>query len=220
MATRQSTFVRRLRRVYGVKVLTRRQWGTKHPLLYGLRLISHPAHVPADTFVQHITVTYDSGELIGDMKADMQLLERIGYDRFRSGISYNGAVDDQGTFGVGQNLRAKGTHTVNNKNVPGYSYDQNKMARAIAWIGVEGERPTEACVDTTVAVFACLMDCGHLTDDPDYDPHAKFAYKSCPTPAMISRMPEIERRAHALHDKNKNIPTPRRKVREVLKRRK
>jgi N-acetylmuramoyl-L-alanine amidase len=219
MATSQRKFVRRLRRVYGVKVLTRRQWGTEHPLLYGLRVITHPAKVPSDTLVQHITVTFDSGKLTGDMVKDMQTLERIGYSRFRSGISYNGAVDREGALGIGQNLRAKGTHTVNHKRVPNYSYDQNYWARAIAWIGVEGDRPTEACVETTAKFFACLMDCGHLTEDPDYDPHAKFTAKSCPTPAMISRMPEIRRRAYALHDKNKDVPTPtaRRKVRDRRK---
>jgi hypothetical protein len=74
---------------------------------------------------------------------------RIGMERFGSGVSYNFLVHMQtGEVAVGQPLDAKGTHTLNEKRVPGYSYDQNLVARAIRLrppleVRVEGlpERP-------------------------------------------------------------------------------
>jgi hypothetical protein len=213
MATSQRKFIRRLRTVYGLDVRTRKQWGSTLGWRYAQRLVTHRAHVPADTVVAHITVTFDDGVLTGEFDADMREIERIGHARFGSGISYNFGVDKAtGMVGIGQPLRAKGTHTVNDKNRTGFSQDQNYWARAIAWIGVPGNLPSPKCIDAYVAIIACLMDCGHVTEDPDVLPHSFFAYKDCPMPIMAGKLPEIKRRAQALHQKNKNTPTPRRAV--------
>lgn len=210
MASLEKTFVRRLRRVYGLDVRTRRQWGSVRRGTYAWRLIWRRAKVPADTLVQHITVTNDSGDLTGEFDADMRTLERIGYDRFGSGISYNICIDkDTGMVGMGMPLRAKGTHTVNDKNKPNFSRDQNYWARAIAWIGVPGNGWSKACYDAHVKVIACLMDCGHLTDDPDYLPHSYFAYKECPMGYIADKLPALKREAIALHEKMRDVPTPR-----------
>lgn len=211
MATSQRAFVKRLRRVYGVTTLTRSDWGSRRGATYAWRLIFRKAQVPADTVVQHITVTPDTGKFLPSFRENMRLLEQIGFDRFGTGVSYNACVDDQGLAGMGMPLRAAGAHTLNDKGVPGYSFNQNYVARAIAWIGLEGETPTEACVDTITKIIACLMDCGHVTEDPDYDPHSKFAFKSCPLDSMKVQMPSILRNAKRLHETNKNVKTPRRR---------
>jgi len=209
MASTQAAFVRRLRKVYGVRVRTRKDWGSTRGSVYAWRLINKRATVPADTVVEHITVTFDDGKLTGNFDADMRELERIGYARFGSGISYNFAIDHlTGMVGIGQPLRAKGTHTVNNKNMPGYSHDQNKVARAIAWIGVPGNKISDECREAHVKLLACLMDCGHVTPDPDYKPHSFFAAKECPTEAMRKLMPLILSDARKLHQRKKNIKTP------------
>lgn len=196
--TLQRRVVRNLR-ARGVRVQTRRQWGSKYPHVYAWRLIwRRVARVVADTLVQHITVTFDSGTLVGDFRKDMQTIERIGYERFRSGFSYNFAVDmETGMIGMGMPLLAKGTHTVNDKRIPGFSHDQNAVARAVAMIGMPGKVPSERCIEATAHLFAALMEEGALTNDPDYVPHAMFAYKSCPTPQVIAVMPRIKRLAHA-----------------------
>ncbi len=210
MAATQAAFVRRLRKVYKLNVRTRKDWGSKLGRVYAWRLIWKRATVPADTVVEHITVTFDDGVLTGDFDADMRELERIGQSRFGAGISYNICIDKAtGMVGIGQPLRAKGTHTQNDKNRPGFSKDQNKVARAIAWIGVPGNRWTDKCRDAHVKVLACLMDTGHVTERPDYLPHSYFAFKECPMGIVADKLPDILADAKELHHKMKSIPTPK-----------
>ena len=209
--TSQRTFIRRLRRVYGVEVRTRSNWKSNYRALYWRRNITHRAKPVADTLVEHISVTHDDGKLTGHFDADMRELESIGYTRFKSGISYNIAIDKlTGMVGIGQNFRAKGTHTVNNKNKKGFSYDQNLWARAICWIGVPGDKWSDKCWDSHVKVISCMMDCGFLTEHPDYLPHSYFAYKECPMDYIAKELPDILRDAQKLHAKMKSVKTPKR----------
>lgn len=190
--------VRRNARKRGVVMLTHRQWGSKQIALYAKRLTSHPVSVKkADTLWQHITVTRDDGTLPGDFKLDMQEVERIGVERFGSGFSYNYGIDMQtGMVGQGQLLLAKGTHTVNDKGVAGYSYNQNLVARAFAWIGMPGDKISDEAKESAAQLFAAMMDEGAMTQDPDYNPHSMVAWKDCPTDAGRAAMPWILHRAH------------------------
>lgn len=209
MASTQRMFVRRLRKVYGIEVRTRREWGTQHASVYFKRLVTHPAKVPADTVVGHITVTFDDGKFTGDFDSDMREVERIGWSRFLSGVSYNFCVDKlTGMVGIGQNLRAKGTHTVNDKNLKGFSHDQNFWARAIAWIGVPGNQLSDKALHSFACIIACGMDTGHITIDPDFLPHSAFAFKDCPTDELRREMPAILSKAKRLHNEKKDIRTP------------
>ena len=99
------------------------QWGSRRKSTYISRLKYRPVRVKkADTLVFHISVTRDDGPSRGDFFADMREVEAIGYDRFKSGFSYNFGFDQQnGRVGAGQPLLSKGTHTVNNKGRAGYS---------------------------------------------------------------------------------------------------
>lgn len=179
----------------GVVVLSRRQWGSKLPHVYAWRRIFRRAKSPADTIVQHITVTTPSG----DFKADCRTVEAIGQSRFGSGVSYNWLVDMRtGHVAVGQPLDAKGTHTLNDKGVPGYSFDQNLVARAIAVIGQPGTPLSRDAKLAITRLIAAMMDEGAVTKDPDYDPHSKFAWKDCPCDATRDEMPDIIRGAKRL----------------------
>jgi hypothetical protein len=199
--TLQGRFVKRMKRVYGVNVVTRREWGSRFPHIYAWRLINRRAKHPADTVVQHITVTRQTD----NFNTDMRLLESIGMDRFGSGVSYNLVVRmKDGKIGIGQPFKAKGTHTLNDKGVPGYSYDQNLVARAIAGLGMPGDGLSDRAREVIVAAMACMMDLRIITPDPDYDPHSKFAFKDCPTDAIRKEMLGILRDAKALHQRNKN----------------
>lgn len=172
----------------GVVVLSRRQWGSRLPHVYAWRRIFRRAKQPADTIVQHITVTTPSG----DFKADARTVESIGQARFGSGVSYNFLVDMRtGHVAVGQPLDAKGTHTLNDKGIAGYSFDQNLVARAIAVIGQPGTHLSRNAERAIANLIAAMMDEGAVTKDPDYDPHSKFAWKDCPCDATRNRMPAI-----------------------------
>jgi hypothetical protein len=171
----------------GVVVHGRKAWGTQHGWVYQWRRVNRRAKSPADTVVQHITVTNRSG-----IKADARTVERIGWERFKSGVSYNWLVDMvTGEVALGQSLDAKGTHTVNDKNVPGYSYDQNLVARAIAVVGMPGDQLSEKAERAIVRLLAAMVDEGAVTRGFDYDPHSKFAYKDCPCDPTRTKMARI-----------------------------
>lgn len=191
-------------RARGVIVLSRSAWGSSSALrvdgrnVYAWRRDHKPhgriPHRPADTLWQHITVTRDTGDLRGDFKRDMRTVERIGWERFHSGFSYSFGIDPKtGMVGVGMPLDAKGTHTVNTKRVPGFSYDQNAVSLALAWVGMPGMRPSDRAVLAAGRLVAALIDEGALTLGHDYEPHSLVAWKDCPTDAGRAVMPEINR---------------------------
>lgn len=184
----------------GLTVYTRGEWGSKHSGVYLWRRVSKRHKLlpkrPSDTLVQHITVTRDSGQRKGDFFTDMRTVERIGYERFKSGVSYNWVVDmTTGEIGTGMPLDAKGTHTVNLKGVKNFSYDQNAVAIAIAVLGMPGEHLSAAAEHALAHLIAAHIEEGALTRGHDYVPHALFAYKSCPTPQVIARMDDINKEA-------------------------
>lgn len=188
----------------GAKVLTHRQWGSKETALYAeRRKLTNEGHWPGfvkkvDTVILHITVTFDSGTFIGDFKEDCQTVERIGKERFNSGVSYNFLVDmGTGMAAVGQPIDSKGTHTVNDKDVKGFHKDQNLKARAIACVGMPGSKLSGAAIETIIDLLVSMWENGELTDDPDILPHSFFAFKDCPTDAVRNAIPTIQKRFRA-----------------------
>lgn len=181
-------------RAHGVEFHDRKQWGSKLRAKYQMRRIDHKHFLlpkkPVDTLVQHITVTHDTG----DFNADMRVLENIGQERFGSGISYNIVVSmKSGKVGLGQAFDAKGTHTVNKKHIPSFSYDQNGVALGIALLGMPGDQVSNAAKRSVAKIIAALIDEKALTRTFDYVPHSLFAAKDCPTDAVREVMPEIYR---------------------------
>lgn len=175
----------------GVKVVDRIQWGNTSTIYQKRRRTRPHKSMPSDTLWQHITVTKRKG-----IRYDMRTLHKIGMERFGSGVSYNFGIDMvTGEIGVGQALDAKGTHTVNNKGIPNYSYDQNFVSHAFAFIGMPGDLISNKAIDAAAKLFAAMIDEGALTKDPDYNPHSMVAYKDCPTDAAREVMPLIKKKA-------------------------
>jgi hypothetical protein len=193
MSSITTRVVRRARK-NGVTVLNRKQWGSKSWLTYQKRRALTragyygPFRRKADTVVQHITVTMPSA----DFAANCRTVERIGNERFGCGVSYNFLVDmTTGKVAVGQPLDSKGVHTINDKGVPGYSFDQNLVARAIAVIGMPGTKLSAKAEASIVTLLGAMRDEGAITVGFDYVPHSLFAYKDCPCEHTRSRMNEI-----------------------------
>jgi hypothetical protein len=183
--------MRELRKLTKKRVLSHKQWDAELEGVYLTRREIRPAHQPADTVVQHITVTKPSG----DFAADVRTLERIGWERFRTGISYNWVVDmSDGTIGQGAYLDAQGAHTINDKGVHGYSYNQNEMARAIAVIGMPTTKLSWHAEESIVDILVAMWRVGAITSHPDYVPHSMFAYKDCPCEPTRTMMPAIYRK--------------------------
>lgn len=195
--------VRRMRTEYGVTVLERRQW-TLNPFslaVYGTRRRTR-AHFllpdkPADTLWAHITVTYNySNGKPKSLKQIAREVHQIGMSRFESGISYNLLLHPTtGIVALGQALDAKGTHTVNDKRIPGYSYDQNGVSLAVAVVGMPGDVLSDKAFESFAKIIAALIDVGALTEGFDFNPHSMVAYKDCPTNAVRDRLPAIRERA-------------------------
>lgn len=197
-------------RARGVTVLTHRQWGSKETALYATRRrLTAEGKWPGfdlrvDTVAHHITVTFDDGKLIGDFKADMQEIERIGKERFGTGWSYNWGLDmATGMVGVGQPLDSKGAHTINDKGVKGYSKDQNLKARAIASLGMPGDKFTIEAETSTVRLLVAHIETGYVNPGFDYKPHSFFAAKDCPCDPTRDRMDEIYSKVQYILKKEK-----------------
>lgn len=180
----------------GVKVYTRRQWGSTQETLYQWRRKNKPhallPNKPVDTVWQHITVTRRSG----DFRADCQLIERIGFARFGTGCSYNFMVDmTTGEVGIGQPLDAKGAHTLNDKGLKGFTHDQNAVAIAIAVIGMPTYTLTPKAEQAISRLIAACIEVGAVTHGFDYMPHSAVAAKDCPCDSTLDRMPAIRAQA-------------------------
>lgn len=206
MTTITTRVVRDLRK-RGVTVLTHKDWGSGQRQLYAARRRNTAAGrwgnftEVADTVVQHITVTPPPPAERGAFAAACRLVERIGVDRFGSGVSYNWLVDMRsGAVAVGQPLDSKGAHTLNDKSVAGYSYDQNLRARAIAVVGMPNTVLSDKAAGSIVELLAAMVAQGAITPGFDYVPHSMFAAKDCPCDSTRDRMPLI-RRAVAAHVK-------------------
>lgn len=200
----------------GVEVLTHADWGSQHADIYRSRLDTHPHALlpgkPVDTLWNHITVTHDDGTLVGDFKADCREAERIGFERFGSGVSYNILVDHNATkprVALGQFLEAKGTHTVNDKGIAGYSFNQNLVALAVAWIGMPGNKLNAHAVNAIIQLNAALIEVGALTDHYDNVPHSLVAFKDCPTDELRDRLPAIKAAALQALNSPASVKTPR-----------
>lgn len=182
--------IRRLR-AGGYKVKTRRQWGSQCAPVYAYRLRSKPVDFPVSHMFAHITVTSKNGD------EGAREVEQIGLDRFGSGVSYNWLVDHQThTIYEGMPLAAKGTHTVNNKEVPGFPVPPeslNYIGHAVAFMAMPGDVFCNKCAELFAAIMAAEKIEDVLRDGAHYLPHSKFAAKDCPTDAVRDKLPQIHR---------------------------
>lgn len=171
-----------------VTVYTRADWDCAYPALYQQRRNIRPAHQPADTVFQHITITRPTDDFLHDVR----IVEQIGMSRFGSGVSYNWLVNmATGEVAVGQPLDAKGTHTVNIKRVPQFSYDQNLMARAIAVVGMPETKLSKKAEASITQILVAMIEEGAVTPGFDYEPHSLVSFKDCPCDNTRKRMGAI-----------------------------
>lgn len=195
----------------GRQVRTRQEWGTRYEDIYQWRRLHLPVALPVPYAFGHITVTFDSGSLTGDFGQDMKTIERIGYERFGTGISYTWGVDAiTGMIGEGMPVDAKGAHTINEKMVDGYPYNLNYHGHAIAVIGMPGVVPSAECIKSMGAILRASWDEGVMDYYAPFLPHNKFAAKACPTPNIENVMDDARRIAidwnpfMALSEEDKN----------------
>lgn len=191
---REKRIIRELRRA-GFTVLNRKQWGSRHRPLYQWRRIHRHFPGRAKAFFAHVTVTSRTG----NFAADVRLVERIGFDRFRTGISYNYAVDQvTGAIAIGMPHDAAGSHTLNDKDVPGFPFNLNYYGHGIAWVGNVGDRPSQRCKDAFSAIIAAEKKQRAARRDARILPHSRFAFKECPLTVMTNALPAILKKSETI----------------------
>jgi hypothetical protein len=189
----------------GLTVFTRRNWGSKEAAVYAWRRAHKPHFLlprqPVDTVWQHITVTHPSTKFstaVENFFEDCRTIESIGKTRFGTGVSYNLLVDmTYGFVGVGQPFDAKGSHTLNYKGIPEYTYDQNGVALAIAVIGMPDTRLSSRSETVIARILHRLVKENFVTPGFDYVPHSLVAAKDCPCDETRNKMSRIRMTAVA-----------------------
>ena len=125
-----------------MNIISRAQWGAKYADGYAA------APVPARYVILHhsATIAPDTIPPSTDDDAAVRLLERIGKERFGSGMSYTFAVTPVGRVYQGVSIGRASAHTLN------HNYD----ARAIVMVGNYDITPPTAAMMNSIAELVRL----------------------------------------------------------------
>lgn len=176
----------------GVECYTRDEWGTVRPEAYIKRRVTHPMpDGPADYHFFHITVTPDTDTVL-EGKAGARKVESYGLSKPPM-VSYQDLITNERKYFQGQDYGTKGTHTVNNKNVPGFPFDLNKEGYALAIMQNVQDEVTDEQVELAAMVYAARELVGFVKKFAPIYPHRKFAYKECPGDKAVARLDEIQK---------------------------
>lgn len=111
-------------------------------------------------------------------------------------VSYQDLVTNEGRYYEGQSYGVKGTHTVNDKNVPGFPDDLNLYGYATALMQNVEDDVTDAQVRVVAMIFAARELAGLVRRGAPIYPHRIFAAKACPGDKAMARLPEITQLRH------------------------
>lgn len=181
-------------RAAGVDAMTRAQWGSPRERdgSYARRRSTHPMPAgPAPYHFLHITVTADTDTRL-EGAAGARQVESYGLSSPPM-VSYQGLVTNEGRYFEGQSYGVKGTHTINDKKVPGFPTDLNYHGYAVAIMQNVGDAVTDAQVETLAKVYAAAELAGWVRRGAPIYPHRMFAWKSCPGDRAVARLGEIQR---------------------------
>lgn len=169
-----------------MEIISRPQWGARHPR--GFR----PAPLPArELYLHHsVTIAPDLVPPFDDDDQAVRVLEDIGQNRFRGGISYTFAVTPVGRVYEGHGIDREGAHTGG----------RNSIARAICLVGnYETDRPPESMLQAVAELVAHGHAQGwwpgQLTGGHRDAPGASTA---CPGGHAHAAIGEINRRAEEI----------------------
>lgn len=178
----------------GVECYTRSEWGSPEEARgsYDDRRRSHPMpSSPARYHFLHITVTADTDEPV-DGKAGARAVERYGLSTPPM-VSYQDLVTNEGRYFEGQSYGVRGTHTLNDKKVPGFPENLNYYGYATAIMQNVGDEVTDKQVVVIAMIFAAREIKGLVVRGAPVYPHRMFDWKECPGDKAVARLMEIIR---------------------------
>ena len=118
------------------------------------------------------------------MGAAMRNLEAIGYDRFKTSVSYPFVIAPTGEVGEGAGW-TRGSHTAR----------RNSTATAIAFIGnFENDSPTPEAMDAFVTLVLRSIKSGHLVEDVAIQGDRDVSATLCPGENLYAMLPELRTR--------------------------
>lgn len=168
-----------------MKVISRREWGARHPDGFG------PAPVPwTEWWLHHsVTIAPDLVPPWGDDDSAVRLLEDIGQQRFKGGISYTFAVTPSGRVYAGHSIGRRGAHTIGH----------NTTGRGIVLVGnYDRDRPTPDQLDGVAWLVADHYRRGLCRANRLTGGHRDVKGTDCPGDHAYALIPEINRRVDAL----------------------
>lgn len=177
----------------GVECFTRSEWGSPREAdgSYQRRRGTHPMPPgPAEFHFLHITVTADT-DTPEEGARGARAVESFGLSTPPM-VSYQDLVTNEGRYYEGQSYGVKGTHTVNDRDVPGFAHDLNLLGYATAIMQDVEHEVTDTQVRTIALVFAARELAGLVKRGAPIFPHRMFAFKSCPGDKAVARLNEIK----------------------------
>lgn len=183
-----------LLRAAGVECYTRAEWGSPRERdgSYARRHGTHPMPPgPAAFHFLHITVTDDT-DLPADGKEAARKVESFGLSTPPM-VSYQDLVTNEGRYFEGQAYGVKGTHTINDKQVPGFPDDLNLHGYATALMQNVEDEVSDVQVRLVAMIFAARELTGLVRIGAPIYPHRAFDWKSCPGDKAVARLDEIHR---------------------------
>lgn len=171
----------------GLSIVSRETWGAKQSYTS-----SRPVTRPAKWLFLHISVTIDGGDLPSDEHAAMQVIERVGQQRFGIGFPYNAAAFDTGRLYEGQPLQRRGAHTVN--DLPNSAFPEgsiNHLARALVLPQMTEDDVTDAQIDAAARWAAACIRAGEVAPGALWFGHRDVTRKGCPGDAGYARLPQL-----------------------------
>lgn len=179
-------------RAAGVECYSRAEWGSVRPAAYTKRRSTHPMPAgPAKYHFLHITVTPDTDTVLEGFNGARKV-ESYGLSTPPM-VSYHGLTTNEGKWFEGQSFGVKGTHTINDKNVPGFPHDLNLWGYAQAIMQTVNDAVTDVQVRVLAMAFAAAELDGYVVKYAPIYPHRKFDWKECPGDKANARLGEIQR---------------------------
>jgi hypothetical protein len=173
----------------GLAIMRRERWGASRSYM-NARAVT----MPARRFFLHVAVIGSAGSFA----ARMRTIEEIGISRFpATGISYNAAVDFDGTLAEAQPLTRRGAHTIieyapNKMGLP-KGHNANYDSRALVLPQNCPDRVTDQQIDSAARWAAAQIRAGLAVKGAKWYGHRDAATKSCPCDTGYRRIPELQR---------------------------
>jgi hypothetical protein len=176
----------------GVECYSRTEWGSPREAdgSYDRRAVTHPMpSTPALYHFLHITVTEDT-DFPADGKEAAKKVETFGLSTPPM-VSYHDLVTNEGRYFAGMPYGVKGTHTINDKDVPGFPHDLNLWGYATALMQNVQDEVTDVQVELVAMIAAAREIEGKTVRGAPIYPHRMFDWKACPGDKAMARLDEI-----------------------------